>query len=89
LLCFSFAAVRFPLFFFASRAAAADAGDAASLCPISPGRYAGWGRSGPAGLVDARAWGASDAAEKTLKSDAAGERRERGKARTDSGRMDG
>ena len=52
------------------------------------GAWAG-GRSGPAGLVDERAWGAIEEAEKTLKSDAAGERRERGKARTDSGRMDG
>ena len=53
------------------------------------GAWAG-GRSGPAGLVDERAWGATEEAEKTLKSDAAGERREgrRGQARGADGWID-
>jgi len=58
LLCFSFAAERLPLFFLESRAAAADAGDAASLLPISP--CSEWRRRTDARLpvvVDARALG--------------------------------
>jgi hypothetical protein len=53
----------------------------------------GWGGAdlprGAAGLVDARSGGASEEAEKTLKSDAAGERRERGREGEDRRGVDG